>query len=164
MRRAAFTLLETLLAISLTVSVGIAAVAMTTMQARLSATARTQEEALAVITETARLLDDDLLLAVKPPGSDRFQVLETGALRLVTACQLPGDPPGLHRVVWSLDAASGTVLRSATPLGGGETTVHRIGGAWQAFAVGVDHDALWLYGRLGAASDLWRLPLWTDGP
>lgn len=166
MRHAGFTLLETLLAISLTASVGIAALSLTVMQARLGATARAQEEVLALVTETVRLLDDDLLLAVKHPatGHRRFQILEQGALRVVTSCHLPGEPPGLQEVVWRFDAATGTALRIATPLEGGGAVTRRVGRAWTMFSLSRDHDLLWLDGRIGTSDIPWRLPLWSETP
>jgi hypothetical protein len=162
MTRAAFTLLETMLAIGLTSAVGLAALSLNTMQARLGTAARAQEENLALITETVRLLDDDLVLAASHPTYGRFQVLDGGALRLMTSCRLPGEPPGLHEVVWRFDAATGAVLRSSTPLGGGEATTRPVGWAWKLFAIGLDHDRLWLDGRIGASEEPWRLPLWTE--
>jgi len=162
MRRAAFTLLETLLAVSLTASVGIAALSLTTMQARVGAAARAQEESLALVTETVRLLDEDLLLAVPHPEFDRIQLLAGGVLRLATSCRLPGEPPGVHEVVWRFDAASGAVLRTSIPLGGGEASTRVVGRTWRAFAIELDQQTLWLNGRVGASDILWRLPLWTE--
>ena len=162
MTRSGFTLLETMLAIALTGSVGIAALSLNTMQARIGTVARAQEEDLALITETVRLLDDDLLLAAIHPTYGRFQVLSGGAMRLMTSNRLPGEPAGLHEVVWRFDAATGTVLRTSTPLGGGDATTRPVGHNWKLFAIVPERDLLWLHGRLG--SDRWRLPLWMDGP
>lgn len=164
MRRNAFTLLETLLATSLAASVGIAALSLTSLQARVATAARTQEESLALVSETVRLLNEDLLLAVIQPPFGRFRVLEHGALRLVTSCRLPGEEPGLHEVVWRFDVPSGNVLRSSTPLGGGAGSTGSVGHGWKAFAITVDHDALWLDGRIGDAAIPWSVPLWSEAP
>lgn len=162
MRTCGFTLLETLLAISLTVSVGIAALSLTTMQARVGAAARAQEETLALITETVRLLDEDLLLAVQQPAYGRFLVQEPGALRLVTSCRLPGESAGLREILWHFDAAAGTALRSSTPLAGGVTTTRAVGRDWKWFSLELDQEALFLNGRIGTSAEPWRLPLWTE--
>ena len=162
--RRAFTLLELLLAISLTGAVGIAALALNTMQARIGSAARVQEEGLALIAETVRLLDEDLVLAASHPSYGRFQVLPGGALRLMTSCRLPGEPPGLHEVVWRFDAATGTALRTSTPLAGGEATTRSVGRSWRQFAITLERDILWLNGQTGSASERWRLPLWKDMP
>ncbi|MEK7415633.1 MAG: type II secretion system protein [Planctomycetota bacterium] len=164
MRQAAFTLLETLLAITLTASVGIAAVSLTTMQARVGVAARTQEEALACITETVRLLDDDLLLSVKQARYGRFEILEHGDLRLVTSCCLPGDLPDLREVVWHFDAPSGTLFRTSTPLHGGVVMTRPVGRDWKIFLIELDHDTLLLTGRVGASEQIWRVPLWSESP
>lgn len=163
MTRTGFTLLETMLAIALTGSVGIAALSLNTMQARISTVARAQEEDLALITETVRLLDDDLLLAANHPTYGRFQVLPGGAMRLMTSSRLPGESAGLHEVVWRFDAASGAVLRTSTPLGGGEATTRPVGRSWKLFAIALEGEHLWLHGRLGS-DERWHLPLWKDGP
>jgi hypothetical protein len=163
MSRAGFTLLETMLAIALTGSVGIAALSLNTMQARIGTVARAQEEDLALITETVRLLDDDLLLAANHPTYGRFQLLAGGAVRVMTSSRLPGEPAGLHEVVWRFDAASGAVLRTSTPLGGGEATTRPVGRTWKLFAITLERDLLWLNGRL-RSDERWRLPLWKDGP
>jgi type II secretion system protein J len=161
--RRGFTLLEVLLAIGLTGVVGIAAISLQTMQARVGTATRAQEEALAEITETLRLLDDDLVLALPAETRHRFQV-EEGALRLLTSCRLPGDERGVHEVRWSFDAASGALLRSSTPRAGGPATVRSVGRLWQACAFRTEGEALWLEGRLGANGQAWRLPLWTETP
>ncbi len=160
----AFTLLETLLATSLAASVGIAALSLTSMQARIGTAARRQEASLALITETARLLNDDLVQAANQQPFGRFRLLERGGLRLVTSCRLPGEDPGLHEVVWRFDEPSGRVLRISTPLGGGASTTRTVGRAWTAFAIEADHEVLWLDGRIGDSAIPWRLPLWTDQP
>lgn len=162
--RRAFTLLETLLAITLTGAVGIAALALNTMQARIGTAARAQEEDLALISETVRLLDDDLVLADLHPTFGRCQVLDGGALRLMTSCRLPGEPSGLHEVVWRFDAATGTVLRTSTPLAGGAVAVRRLGHGWRRFAVALDREILWLDAQTAAGGAGWRLPLWRDAP
>lgn len=164
MRRAAFTLLETLLATSLAASVGIAALSLTSLQARVATAARAQEESLALISETVRLLDEDLLLAVQQQPFGRFRVLENGVLRLVTSCRLPGEDPGLHEVVWRFDQASGRVLRSSIPLGGSLATTRAVGHGWKSFAIEADRDGIWLLGRIGDAAIPWRLPVWTEAP
>lgn len=164
MRRSAFTLLETLLAISLTSAVGIAAVSLTTLQARVGTAAKAQEAALNLATETVRLLDEDLLLAVKHPVYGRFALTEDGGLRLTTTCHLPGEAPGLAEVVWRWDAAAGTLLRTSTPLGGGAPISRRVGGGWTAWAISLDQDLLWMDGRIGATGAAWRLPLWSEAP
>lgn len=162
MNRPGFTLLETLLAVTLTAAVGIAALALTNLQAHVSATARAQERSLALVTETARLLDDDLLQATAQ-GYGRFEITEGGALHLVTGCRLPGDAAGLADVEWRFDAANGRVLRTATPMAGGDAAVRVIGDGWRRFAITLDHDVLWLDGRAGEADVPWHLPLWTEG-
>lgn len=164
MTRAAFTLLETLLTISLTAAVGIAAVTLMTVQARVGAAAHAQEDALAQITETARLLDGDLLLAARLPGRGRFQIREHGDLRLVTACRLPGETAGPHEVVWHFEPAAGMVFRTSVPQDGGEAITRPIGRGWKAFAVWRDRDRLWLDARLDVADIPWRIPLWTEAP
>lgn len=159
--RRAFTLLEVLLAISLTGVVGIAAMSLQTMQARIGEAARTREEALAVLCETVRLLDDDLVLAVADEGRGRVAI-EDGSLVLRTSCRLPGDEPGLHEVRWSFDAARGALLRSATPLAGGPPTVRAVGRLWQDCRFGLRDRAVWLDGRLAGLA--WRMPLWSEAP
>jgi hypothetical protein len=161
MNRLGFTLLETMLAIALTGSVGIAALSLNTMQARLGTVARAQEVDLALVTETVRLLDDDLLLAASHPTYGRFQVLPGGALRLMTSNRLPGETAGLHEVVWRFDVASGAVLRTSTPLGGGMATTRPVGGSWRLFAIALDRDLLWLDAQLNSDKH-WRLPLWKE--
>ena len=161
--RRGFTLLEVLLAIGLTGVVGIAAIALQTMQARVGSATRAQEEALAEITETLRLLDDDLVLALPGETRSRFQV-EEGALRLLTSCRLPGEERGVHEVRWSFDAASGALLRSSSPRGGGPATVRQVGRLWQTCSFSIAGERLWLEGRLGASGQDWRLPLWTESP
>ena len=163
MRRSAFTLLEMVLAVAMTGSVAIAALSLTSMQARIGTAARAQEETLALVTETVRLLDDDLVLAAMHPSYGRFQVLDGGALRMMTASRLPGEPTGLHEVIWRFDPAAGTVLRTSTPLSGGRSTARAVGLRWKAFAIRLDHEQLWLHGRCDRSEDLWRVPLWTDG-
>lgn len=164
MNRSAFTLLETLLVISLTATVGIAALSLTVFQARLASSARAQEDALALATETVRLLDEDLLLSVKQPTYGRFQVLVHGGLRLVTSNGLPGEAPEPREVVWRFDATTGAVVRTSTSLHGGATTSRTIGRPWRAFAIVQDQGALWLRGRIGISDDIWNLPLWTESP
>lgn len=161
-RRAGFTLLELLLAISLTSAVAIAAVSLTLFQARIAAASRTQAETLALVTETIRVLNDDLLLAVRQPGQGRAQFGEGGTLRLVTSRRLPGEEPGLREVVWGWDADSGSVLRTALAPGRPPST-RRVGGGWTAFAIESAQDRLWLRGSVGDGPD-WRLPLWTETP
>lgn len=164
MRRGAFTLLETLLAISLTVSVGIAALALTTAQARIAAAAHAQEESLALVTETVRLLDDDLVLAVKQPGYGRFRIVESGGLRLLTSSRLPGEAAGLHEVEWRYDTVNARVLRTSSPRDGGAATTRAVGHGWKAFAIASERDDLWVEAVIGASPERWRLPLWTEAP
>jgi hypothetical protein len=162
MNRAAFTLLETLLATSLAASVGIAALSLTSMQARIGAAARMQEAALALISETERLLDDDILLAVTQPPFGRYRLLEHGALQLVTSNRLPGESPGLHEVTWRFDEAAGALLRISTALDGGAVATRTVGRSWKAYAIVLDHDVLWLTGRIGDSTIAWQLPLWME--
>jgi hypothetical protein len=159
---AAFTLLETLLTATLTVSVGIAALSLTTLQARLGTAARAQEEALALTTETARLIDDDLVLAVPHPELGRFQVLADGSLRLTTSAS-PAETLGLQEVLWRFDAQTGTVQRVSTRPGQAPTA-RLVGAGWRSFAVVLDHRTLWLAARHGETGPELRLPLWTDAP
>lgn len=164
MKSAGFTLLELLLAISLTASVGLAALSLTTMQGRLGAAARIQEESLALITESVRLVNDDLLGAVRHPVYGRYLLQEQGSLRLVTTCRLPDEDPGLHEVVWRFDAAQGAVLRTSIPLDGGRTLTRAVGRGWTGFAIVSTQNALWLDARLGTSDIPWRVPLWTEAP
>jgi hypothetical protein len=156
-----FTLLETMLAIALTATIGIAALSLVRMQARLAAAARLQEASLVQVTETVRLLGEDLTLAVRR-GQDRFTITE-GGLRLSTLARLPGEAAGLRAVDWRRDAASGRLMRTSVPIAGGAESTRRVGGPWASAHFSAEDGVLWLRGSI-ADGQPWSLPLWSEGP
>jgi hypothetical protein len=111
-RRAAFTLVEVLLAMTLASAVAITVVSWVAHEKALAARITREADAVTSAFLVERLLRDDVLQAVI--RDQPRLVLAGGALQLVTGNLAGDEPPGLARVVWSFDAGSRTLSRART--------------------------------------------------
>lgn len=108
--RSAFTLLEVLLATTLTAAVTLATFSWIHTQTRANRAASARLQAITLADTIAAAIRDDLLQTVADPRGRRFE-MQGKELRMTTLNHMPGDPLGAKRVVWRQDDKSKSLVR-----------------------------------------------------
>jgi len=112
--KSGFTLLEVLLATTLTAAVTLATFSWIHTQTRANRAASVRLQAIATTDTTAAAIRDDLLQTVADSRGRRFE-MQGKELRLTTLNHMPGDPLGAKRVVWRQDGKTNALVREIKP-------------------------------------------------
>lgn len=114
-RRSGFTLLEVLLATTLTAAVTLATFSWIHTQSRANRAATVRLQAITMTDSIAAAIRDDLLQSLADSRGRRFE-MQGKELRLTTLNHMPGDPPGAKRVVWRQDGKTKALVREIKPV------------------------------------------------
>jgi prepilin-type N-terminal cleavage/methylation domain-containing protein len=108
------TLLEVLLTLVLLAVIAVTVLTWTRTQAAGSRVAVERAQVTRSMLSVVRLLNDDLAGAIMDEKESYFRLVDAHTFELLSLHSVPGDPPGIHKVLWNLDNSENAIERKVT--------------------------------------------------